>query len=209
MAGGGAARGVAGERLTAACPGHVGYHQVMQFTVEIGNRQWEIEIEPGAPPAVRVDGAAVPATLHAVGPEQASGAGHYTLLVSGRAYELAITPLSDGQLAVAVDGHLAIVRIEDPLTAALRAAGTRSTTTQGEQTIRAPMPGRVVSVAVEAGQEVAAGAALVVLEAMKMESSIAAPYAGTVERVAVQPGQTVSRDDELVVLTANDGAVAP
>ena len=71
------------------------------------------------------------------------------------------------------------------------------------------MPGRVVSVAVEAGQEVAAGAALVVLEAMKMESSIAAPHAGTVERVAVQPGQTVSRDDELVVLNANDGAAAP
>ena len=103
---------------------------------------------------------------------------------------------------MAVDSHLAIVRIEDPLTAALRAAGTRSTTAQGEQTIRAPMPGRVVSVEVEAGQAVAAGAALVVLEAMKMESSIAAPYAGTVERVAVQPGQTVSRDDELVVLTA-------
>ena len=64
------------------------------------------------------------------------------------------------------------------------------------------MPGRVVSVAVETGQEVAAGAELVVLEAMKMESSITAPYGGTVERVAVQPGQTVSRDDELVVLTA-------
>ena len=154
-------------------------------------------------------GAALPATLHAVGLEQAGGAGHYTLLVGDRAYELAVTPLSDGQLAVAVDGDLAIVRIEDPLTAALRAAGTRSTATQGEQTIRAPMPGRVVSVEVEAGQAVAAGAALVVLEAMKMESSIAAPYAGTVERVAVQPGQAVSRDDELVVLTANDGAAAP
>ena len=209
MAGGGAARGAAGERLTAACPGHVGYHQAMQFTVEIGKRQWEIEVEPGAPPAVRVDGEAVPATLHAVGPGQAGVAGHYMLLVGNRAYELAITPLSDGQLAVSVDSDLTIVRIEDPLTAALRAAGTRSTTAQGEQTIRAPMPGRVVSVAVEAGQEVAAGAALVVLEAMKMESSIAAPYAGTVERVAVQPGQTVSRDDELVVLTANDGAAAP
>ena len=174
----------------------------MQFTVEIGSRQWEIEVEPGAPPAVRVDGAAVPATLHAVSSDRAAAAGHYTLLVDGRAYELAITPLSDGQLAISVDGHLTVVRIEDPLTAALRAAGTRSTTAQGEQTIRAPMPGRVVSVAVEAGQEVAAGAALVVLEAMKMESSIAAPFNGTVERVAVQPGQNVSRDDELVVMHA-------
>ncbi len=170
----------------------------MQFTVEISNRQWEIEVEPGAPPAVRVDGETVPATLHAVG----RSAGHYTLLMGGRAYELAITPLPNGELAVLVDSHVATVRLEDPLTAALRAAGTRSTTTQGEQTIRAPMPGRVVSVAVDAGQEVAAGGALVVLEAMKMESSITAPHDGTVERVAVQPGQTVSRDDELVVLTA-------
>ena len=74
-----------GERLTAACPGHVGYHQVMQFTVEIGNRQWEIAVEPGAPPAVRVDGEAVPATLHAVGPDRAGAVGHYMLLVGNRA----------------------------------------------------------------------------------------------------------------------------
>ena len=186
------------DREMSTAPSHVGYHQVMQFTVEIGNRQWEIEVEPGTPPAVRVDGETVPATLHSVGPST----GHYTLLMGGRAYELAIMPLPNGELAVSVDSHVATVRIEDPLTAALRAASDRPTTTQGELTIRAPMPGRVVSVAVETGQQVVAGATLVVLEAMKMESSITAPHNGTAERVAIQPGQTVSRDDELVVLTA-------
>ncbi|MAG36498.1 MAG: hypothetical protein CL878_09690 [Dehalococcoidia bacterium] len=190
------------QTLWPTCP--VGYHQVVQFTVEIDNQQWEIEVEPGVPPAVQVDGEAVPATLHSVGRSAL-----YTLLIGRQSYEVAITQLPSGELAVLVDSHLATVRVEDPLTAALRAASDRPATTLGELTILAPMPGRVVSVEVRTGQQVTAGATLVIIEAMKMESSITAPHDGTVEQVVVQPGQTVSRDDELVVLDAGSAATAP
>ena len=66
--------------------------------------------------------------------------------------------------------------------------------------LTAPMPGAVVRVLVEVGAEVAAGQALVVLEAMKMEHTVAAPAAGTVSAVGVTAGQQVDAGTVLVVV---------
>jgi len=66
--------------------------------------------------------------------------------------------------------------------------------------LRSPMPGLVLDVRAREGESVAAGAVLVVLEAMKMEHSLAAPWAGTVTAVAVKPGDRVEEGVELVVL---------
>ena len=67
----------------------------------------------------------------------------------------------------------------------------------------APMPGTVVSVAVEKGAEVAAGQAVLVLEAMKMQHTVAAPYDGVVTAIDVQPGQQVAAGDVLAVVEEN------
>ena len=64
----------------------------------------------------------------------------------------------------------------------------------------APMPGTVVSVAVEKGAEVTAGQPVLVLEAMKMQHTVAAPHDGVVTQVDVQPGQQVAAGDVLAVV---------
>ena len=66
----------------------------------------------------------------------------------------------------------------------------------------APMPGKVVKVLVGEGQEVAQGAPLVVLEAMKMEHTVRAPAAGTVRALHVAVGEQVDADRLLAVVTA-------
>ncbi|MBI2072612.1 MAG: acetyl-CoA carboxylase biotin carboxyl carrier protein subunit [Gemmatimonadetes bacterium] len=60
------------------------------------------------------------------------------------------------------------------------------------------MPGLVLRVDVEAGQEIAAGAGLVVLEAMKMENEIRSSGPGRVKSVLVEPGQAVEKGTPLV-----------
>ena len=64
----------------------------------------------------------------------------------------------------------------------------------------APMPGTVISVAVDAGSEVAAGETVLVLEAMKMQHTVSAPYAGVVSRVEVTPGAQVASGEVLAVV---------
>ncbi|HEY2723507.1 MAG TPA: biotin carboxylase N-terminal domain-containing protein [Pseudonocardiaceae bacterium] len=75
----------------------------------------------------------------------------------------------------------------------------------------APMPGTVVRVAAEPGSTVAAGAPVVVLEAMKMEHSVTAPCDGTVDEITVTVGQAVDLGTVLAVVSeyaAVEGAAA-
>lgn len=68
--------------------------------------------------------------------------------------------------------------------------------------LTAPMPGKVVSFAVKAGDAVKAGQALAVMEAMKMEHTIAAPADGVVQELLYAPGDQVAEGAELLTLTA-------
>ena len=70
----------------------------------------------------------------------------------------------------------------------------------------AAMPGTVVRVDVAAGDEVEAGAAVLVLEAMKMQHTVTAPTAGTVRAVEVDAGAQVAAGDVLAVI--DDGGDA-
>ena len=67
--------------------------------------------------------------------------------------------------------------------------------------LTAPMPGKVVSFAVKAGDVVTKGQALAVMEAMKMEHTIAAPADGVVAELLYAPGDQVTEGSELLTLT--------
>ncbi|HET8644918.1 MAG TPA: biotin/lipoyl-containing protein, partial [Vicinamibacteria bacterium] len=66
--------------------------------------------------------------------------------------------------------------------------------------LRSPLPGTVVRVEVAAGQEVAAGAVVAVIEAMKMEHPVATPHEGRVAEMRVSAGQAVEAGYVLAVI---------
>jgi 3-methylcrotonyl-CoA carboxylase alpha subunit len=66
--------------------------------------------------------------------------------------------------------------------------------------LTAPMPGRIIAVLVNAGDRVARGAPLIVMEAMKMEHTITAPSAGTIDKVLCTVGEQVREGVELLKL---------
>jgi pyruvate carboxylase subunit B len=67
----------------------------------------------------------------------------------------------------------------------------------GAGAVMAIMPGKIIRVMVEVGQEVAEGEAICVLEAMKMENELHARQAGTVKALYVKPGDDVEKDQVL------------
>ena len=81
-----------------------------------------------------------------------------------------------------------------------RAAAGGGGAAAGSGKVTVPMQGTIVKVLVEVGQEVEAGQAVCVLEAMKMENNIAADKAGTVTEIKVAPGQSVGSGDVIVVI---------
>jgi 3-methylcrotonyl-CoA carboxylase alpha subunit len=82
------------------------------------------------------------------------------------------------------------------------ATARRAGTVHGSGDVSAPMPGKIVSVAVQAGSNVALHDLLVVLEAMKMEHRIEAPVAGTVSTLHVATGDLVAAGAPLVTIGA-------
>jgi 3-methylcrotonyl-CoA carboxylase alpha subunit len=94
------------------------------------------------------------------------------------------------------------VRVKDRLHAAMpeEVASGRLT---------APMPGNIIAVLVEAGARVAAGAPLLILEAMKMEHTISAPIAGVVERLNFAVGDQVVEGAELLAIKELPQIVSP
>ena len=72
--------------------------------------------------------------------------------------------------------------------------------TEGPRPVKAPMPGRVVRLLVEVGEDVEEGQGVVVIEAMKMQNELKSPKAGRVARVGVVVGDTVGSGDVLVVV---------
>ena len=87
-----------------------------------------------------------------------------------------------------------------PAPASMEPSAAATPPPPGTDAVRAPIPGKILALAVEVGDRVRYSDALCTLEAMKMESVIRAPVNGTVEEIRVKPGDNVQYDDVLVVL---------
>lgn len=68
------------------------------------------------------------------------------------------------------------------------------------EAVKSPMPGNILKILVQPGQQVKEGQVLLILEAMKMENEVVAPRGGTVAQIAVDKGAVVETGTPLVVL---------
>lgn len=122
----------------------------------------------------------------------------YSLLIDGRSHVVRVSPAGEG-LEVELRGAVIPVEVKHPLEKMLQAVGGGRAATRGE-TITAPMPGVVVAIRVKPGDVVAAGQAVVVVEAMKMQNELAVAHDGVVTEVLVAERAAVSAGQPLVKL---------
>lgn len=140
-------------------------------------------------------------------------------VVDGVEVDLTLRPLADGRLEVRDDhgmrrllrardlGHAVLLveggeqhhyEVSDARARWLRQSGAGA---GGGGDVRASMPGRVVRLPVPVGGQVAKGAVVAVLEAMKMENDVKAPIAGVVSEIAVAEGDAVEARALLLRIT--------
>jgi acetyl/propionyl-CoA carboxylase alpha subunit len=116
------------------------------------------------------------------------------LTLQGQRIPVIIASRGD-EVFVHLDGEAYALRYRHPLDRLAAQAGGAA-----EDRMTAPMPGSIVSVAVNAGDAVTKGQALLVMESMKMETTLTAPRDGVVAEIAYAPGQTFERDALLLSL---------
>jgi glutaconyl-CoA/methylmalonyl-CoA decarboxylase subunit gamma len=121
----------------------------------------------------------------------------YRVTVNGQTYDVGVEEMGGSSApasAPVVSASATVAAAPAPAATPAPAAGGAS----GAGTVKAPMPGTVLSVKVSAGQLVKRGAVLLILEAMKMENEICAQGDGTVTQVRVQAGTTVNTGDPMI-----------
>lgn len=101
-------------------------------------------------------------------------------------------------MEIKVNGNLYMVNVQDQFDQLLEKLGMDMGAGAKINEVKAPMPGMVLNVKVEAGQEVAKDDALMVLEAMKMENVLKSPGDGKIKKVLVKAGDAVDKNAVLI-----------
>lgn len=130
-------------------------------------------------------------------------AGYVFLSETGEVFSIAVAALGKQQTQQELwQAQSAATQVELRVSKAKRSVRTSDApeAASGEHEVRAPMPGRVIDVSVEVGQDVSVGQGLVVLEAMKMENEIRARRGGKLTKLLIKQGDNVELDQLLLVL---------
>ncbi len=119
--------------------------------------------------------------------------------VDGKAYDVLVEILDEGGAPAAARpaAHIEPAHVSAPPVSAPAHHGGPAAA--GD--VPSPLAGKVVSIDVKPGQQVAANAQLLTLEAMKMNTYVFAPAAGTVNEILVTPGDAVEEGQVLVKMS--------
>jgi biotin carboxyl carrier protein len=104
----------------------------------------------------------------------------------------------EGLLTLKINHRVFEVKKGQPLDALIASMGLDKPKVRKLKQLKAPMPGRVVGIAVQIGQEVQVGDPLLTLEAMKMENVLKAEGIGVVKHISINPQDVVEKGGLLI-----------
>ncbi len=182
----------------------------MRFNVSVDGKEHEV-LTVGEPGTVVLDGQRFEGTV-----ERPAKNRRVITMEEGR-YDVKVVEgeVSEGSFVLELAGEripvqvsqisLRTVRPPTPVRALKSKAAKKGKASKGDDVvagegIRAPMPGRIVEVFVEAGDEVEKGDVVLILEAMKMENELRSPGKAIVRSINVKPGDSVAGNQLLVAL---------
>ena len=126
--------------------------------------------------------------------------GKYHIISNNKSYSVELVSLDKDKKVVEVKVNNSVyqVALKDKMDELLEKLGMDNLLEVKTEDLKAPMPGLILEIAVEKGQEVAKGDKLLILEAMKMENVIKAAGDGIVDSVKVEVGNSVDNGQVLI-----------
>ena len=137
--------------------------------------------------------------IEALDVQKTSSAG-YHVLKDHRSIKTALLNVDflNRSYSLKINSHSYEVKIYNELDLLIEDMGLSLASESVVNDIKAPMPGLILDVQVQEGEEVKEGDYLLVLEAMKMENTLTAPRDGVVKSISVKKGQTVDKNQLLI-----------
>lgn len=131
---------------------------------------------------------------------QAGQEGKFHLLKGNRSYsaEVIAADYQAKTFVIRINGHQHVLRLQDRFDLLLEQMGISQVNLHQVNEVKAPMPGLIVDIQVEAGQHVKKGDPILILEAMKMENIIKSPGDGVVKVIKVSRQDHVEKNQVLV-----------
>lgn len=134
---------------------------------------------------------------HEISGAPALGDGRRSISVDGNEAIFLRASLRDRQI-LRLDGRTFEVSVIDPFSQA--AAGGADM-----DSVKAPMPGAVVSVQKQPGETITRGETIITIESMKLQTALSSPRDGVLAQILKSEGMTFERDEVLVTLTPETG----
>ncbi len=126
------------------------------------------------------------------------GADRYSMIIDGKSRIVQVVERSEKRVKVKVDGELLDLGVKNETDLLLERLGMNTSSKKEVKELKAPMPGLVLEVLVEVGQEIEEGDALIVLEAMKMENILKALSKAKIKSIEVDKGQALDKNAILI-----------
>jgi biotin carboxyl carrier protein len=165
----------------------------MKYFVRINDDRHEVTLDGEG---VHVDGEDVAAQVMSV-----DGTPVRMVTIGDEVHRVVVRPgATRGEYTLWLDGWRFEVEALDERTQAIRDLSGAAAGPSGPAPLKAPMPGLIVRVSVQVGDQVQAGQGIVVMEAMKMENELRATAAGKVKSILATPGTAVEKGALLVEL---------
>ncbi|MCP4460856.1 MAG: biotin/lipoyl-binding protein [Cytophagales bacterium] len=160
----------------------------MEYQIKIEDR--DIKIEKSST-EFRINGKSSPYTLEKNGDR-------YFIYTEGSVSTVLVGETKDDKITLNINGKDVEVSVKDHIALMLERLGIDNSEESTINEVKAPMPGVIMSIIVDEGQEIKKGDPLLILEAMKMENMIKSPTDGKVGPISIEKGQSVEKNETLI-----------
>lgn len=165
----------------------------MKFEAKSGEKTQTIELDPdkGTFSTENMEGAF----------EFSHKNGRYLLRTGTKLYRIDNVQYDGSAIEFTLNGDWHTVEVRDEQELLLDRLGFKTGAAAAEGLLKAPMPGKILDIMVQEGDEVEKDQPLVILEAMKMENELKAPVSGVIDSISAEVGQSLEKNSPILEIS--------